>query len=94
MVLQHARKSCWSAPVFYRPWIRMESMHLAKAIERIDSLWILQRDLGTIAAVYVAAYSSSIRNDVIGNLVKLCFVVESEILVLSWSTQNIYKIER
>lgn len=72
----------------------MESMHLAKAIERIDSLWILQRDLGTIAAVYVAAYSSSIRNDVIGNLVKLCFVVESEILVLSWSTQNIYKIER
>lgn len=73
----------------------MESMHLAKAIERIDSLWILQRDLGTIAAVYVvAAYSSSIRNDVIGNLVKLCFVVESEILVLSWCAQNIYKIER
>ena len=73
----------------------MESMHLAKAIERIDSLWILQCDLGTIAAVYVvAAYSSSIRNDVIGNLVKLCFVVESEILVLSWCAQNIYKIER
>ena len=75
----------------------MESMHLAKAIERIDSLWILQCDLGTIAAVYVvAAYSSSIRNDVIGNLVKLCFVVESEILVLSWfyRAQNIYKIER
>lgn len=44
----------------------MESMHLAKAIEWIDSLWILQRDLGTIAAVYVAAYSSSIRNYVIG----------------------------
>lgn len=48
---KHARKSCWSAPVFYRQWIRMESMHLAKAIERIDSLWILRRDLGTIATV-------------------------------------------
>lgn len=55
----------------------MESMHLAKAIERIDSLWILQRDLGTIAAVYVvAAYSSSIHNDVIGK--------PSETLFRSW----------
>lgn len=41
-----------------------------------------------------AAYSSSIRNDVIGNLVKLCFAVEPGILVLSWSAQNIHKIER